>query len=346
MASPTGNEVVTVQGVDGAGRPSGQTENFTTLQISSVLAFSEPPVVQSNVTVVGNATLSGANIVGGYIIRSGPVAPFADKTDTAANIIAAWGPSAYVGLGYPLLIQNSTAVPSSLTGNTGVSFSTPYNNIPANSEAIINVTFTSLASVTMAFMSSAYNNFVGYDPSTVQTQFGSGVGTFLEEGNINRQVFGIAATPANITNDYVIAVYSLPANSFDGIGNRGLSISAAGNFAATTNNKTAKIIFNPSVASVGNPVVGGTTLMNTSVVTNSAVGWYLQAQVYKYGAGGSNTQYGQGIDGSVGNNNLGVSLSSTITAVENAAINICVTGNAATITNDILLNFFATNVMN
>lgn len=346
MANPTGQELVTVQGVYN-NQPAATNETFTTAQIAA-LATNIGATVITSISTAGNGTLTAAGIVGKIISRSGPTSAFTDTTDTAAAIIAALPTGITIGtsdFGFELI--NTTAFQQTLAAGTNVSFSGLATPLPPNSTANFLVTIPSAASINFSCTRIAYNTAGGYDPNTVQTQFGSSTtGLMFEQGNINRQVFGTQQTPAATGADNVLAVYSLPANSLDTAG-RGLMISAAGSFAATTNVKTVKIIFNPSSASVGNTVGGGgTTIGNTGAVTNSAAGWYLQGQVFKYGALGSNTQYGQAIDGNVSTNSTGVGSVSSITANEAASISIAITGNAATATTDILLSIFATNVMN
>ena len=149
----------------------------------------------------------------------------------------------------------------------------------------------------------------GIEPSANLEQFGSGTGTVLAEGNIYRYVNGAGINPGATGADNVLAVYSLPANSFDAIGNRGLSIQAWGSFANNTNAKRSKIIFNPTAAVVGQAVSGGTVIADTgSYSTTGAVGWNIGAQVFKYGAANSNTQYGQETNVIIGSTHSGLGL--------------------------------------
>lgn len=173
-------------------------------------------------------------------------------------------------------------------------------------------------------------NQLGLGPSL----FGGGTGTFLESGNLSVQVGNPLANPAGITNDYVIAVYSIPASSFSAAG-KGIEVTASGNLGNDSQVKRVKIILNPTAAVAGSIVSGGTTVGDTGSVTSANVGWILQSQMYKYGAAGSNTQIVQFLDGSVGTVNLGVGLASSITANEAAAILVAVTGNATTSVGDI-----------
>lgn len=283
-------------------------------------------------------TLTAAGIVGGVITRSGPSAPFTDTTDTAANIIAAL-PNPSVGQPWELTLVNSTAVAETLSAGSGVTLSGLSSPIPANSTGRFLVTYTGSNAVTMALISVGYDAAGGSQPSTMLTGFGSGTATFLASGLINRQISSSGVNPGTTGADNVLAVYTLPANSLDGVSNRGLSITAHGSFGATGNNKRIKIIFNPVSATAGSTVGGGgTTIADTGTVTTSGGGWLLSAEVFKYGAVGSNTQISTSDGNIAGTVHLGVSAPVLATATESGAILIAVTGNATTSTSDIAFN--------
>lgn len=175
--------------------------------------------------------------------------------------------------------------------------------------------------------------------TSLPDNFGNGTGIFGTEGNLIAAPFVPATTPAGITNDYVMAIYSIPANSFSASG-KGISAAAYGSFAANTDTKVVKIIFNPTSAVVGSIVSGGTTIASTGSVTNSNVGFSISGQVYKYGATGSNTQIVNQTSGNNGSVDSGVTIPATITANESGNILVAVTGNPSTITTDILLSIF------
>lgn len=181
-------------------------------------------------------------------------------------------------------------------------------------------------------------------PSSMTTSFGAGLATFLEEGNVFRYV-SAGINPGATAADNVLAVYSLPANSFDVTG-RGVTITASGAFAANGNNKTCKIIAGCTAAVVGSTVSGGTTIGTTGVSAGNNVGWQLCSNLFKYGAPGSNTQLAQEIATVVGATHGGMGLPQLLTLPENAAILIAVTGNAATTATDISLAFAEINAMN
>lgn len=175
----------------------------------------------------------------------------------------------------------------------------------------------------------------------IPAQFGAGTATMDESGNINVQTGNPLTNPASITNDNVLAVYTLPASSFNAAG-KGLEVTACGNLGNDTQAKRVKLIWNPSAAVVGSAVATNTTsflLGDTGSTTNggSTAGWAIQSQVYKYGAVGSNTQIGQEIGVIVGSVHGGCGIASALTTNESVAILIAVTGNATSSVGDISL---------
>lgn len=203
----------------------------------------------------------------------------------------------------------------------------------------------------------------GTNPSAEITQFGSGTGAVAEEGNIYRQVT-TGVSPGGTGADYVLAVYAVPANSFDGVSgtNRGLTITAMGSFAANSNLKRVKIWVGTTVATVGSVINGGTviadsggpTLTSPVGVAGSAGGWAITANIFKYGAANSNTQLGlhEQAQYTAASNIGAVSpmVSPTLlTLTENAAFTIAVTGagvGGVSNANDIVFTFLQVNAMN
>lgn len=182
--------------------------------------------------------------------------------------------------------------------------------------------------------------------SSLSSQFGGGGATMNAEGNINRQISSAGVNPGATAADNVLAVYSLPAGSLAALG-QGLDILAQGSFASNGDTKRIKIIVNPATAVVGSTVgTGGTTVADTGAVTTSGGGWILGANVFKYGAAGSNTQIGLHQQAQVGGAVAALLAPSLITAAENGAILIAVTGNATTAVTDIVFNFLEVNALN
>lgn len=162
-----------------------------------------------------------------------------------------------------------------------------------------------------------------------------------------QQTTSAGISPGATVADNVMASMGLPANALDKAG-RGLIIFAAGSFAATGNNKTIKVIFNPASAVVGSTVgASGTTILSTAVITTNGGGWVLEARVFKYGIPGSNTQIGYGVStagpASQAAGAVQVTAPALITATESGVIWLAVTANCATAVSDVVLNVF--NVM-
>ncbi|WP_407146253.1 hypothetical protein [Bradyrhizobium sp. ORS 86] len=184
-----------------------------------------------------------------------------------------------------------------------------------------------------------------FTPTGSLSQFGAGGAAAGENGNISLQVSATGVNPGATGADKVLAVYALPANSFDAAG-RTLAIVAAGSFGATANSKRIKIIIGAAAPTVGATVSGGTTIADTGAVTTNGGGWQLAATVSKYGAGGSNTQLAVHNQAQVGAAVAALVSPQALTLTENAVINVVVTGNAATAATDIVFNWLEVNAAN
>lgn len=178
---------------------------------------------------------------------------------------------------------------------------------------------------------------------------GGGMGVPLyEEGNINRQIPGVAGaiTPAATGSDVVVGVYQLPANCFD-VAGRGITVTAAGVFAANGNTKRIKMWFNPATAVIGSAVGGGGTLMaDTGAVTTNGGGWELGGNAFKRGAAGSNTQTITSNGSMAGAVHGGTIAPLDATATEGAPILVAVTINNTTTATDAGMSFLEVNAMN
>lgn len=180
--------------------------------------------------------------------------------------------------------------------------------------------------------------------ATMSEFFGNGSASFGLEGNIACQA-SAGVNPAATGADVVLAVFAIPANSFD-IAGRGVDISAAGSFAATANTKRVKIIVGATTAVVGQTISGGTVIADTAAVTTNGAGWQLGANIVKYGATGSNTQAGIHNQAQMGSAVGSLLSPAALTLAENAQILVAVTGNATTATTDIALNLLQINATN
>ena len=196
------------------------------------------------------------------------------------------------------------------------------------------------------FMGADYPNG-GTNPATEVTAFGSGAALVAAEGNIFREVLAAAGRNPGATNvDNVIAVYSMPLLSLDASG-RGVNILAQGSVANNANSKRIKVYWGCTAAVIGSTVSGGVVVADTGAyATANNVGWSLEANVFKRGALGSNTQLAIHMSAQIGATVGSLLPPSDLTSGENAAILIAVTGNAATTATDITQNFFEINAMN
>lgn len=187
---------------------------------------------------------------------------------------------------------------------------------------------------------------LGGEPSGITTQFGSSTAFFPEEGNINRQISATGVSSTTSPASQVLAAYTLPANGFD-VAGRGLQITAAGSFATNGNNKLVAINIGAATAVVGSAVgSGGTVIATTGTVTTSNAGWEISANVFKYGAAGSNTQLAIHSQAQVGNAVSALTIPALLTMTENAAINIAIICTAATGAGDVVFNWLEINAMN
>lgn len=211
--------------------------------------------------------------------------------------------------------------------------------MPSSTTGLVNETFGNVVNTVdgIAFGGGAL-------PSTAISL--GGFGGF--NASFARQInFPTGVNPGATGADNVLAVFSIPANAFDGLTSltiqRGLQIEAMLTLAANTNVKTIKIIFNATTAVVGTTVTGGTTIASSgALATATQTSLSIKAAVYKTGAPGSNTQVGYSVGITVPVQTTAgttpMTAPTAIAAVENAPILIAITGNAATTATDIALN--------
>lgn len=184
----------------------------------------------------------------------------------------------------------------------------------------------------------------GTEPPGAVTSFGSGNAPMTASGNLFRSVS--AGTPCGGSgNDIVMGVYSLPGNSLD-IAGRGVTVTAQGSFGGNTNSKRVKIIWNPVAAVIGQVVNGGTLVADTGSVLTNGSGWSIQANIFKYGVNGSNTQIGIHQQAQVGPAVSPLVAPTPLTATESGAILIAVTGNPGTLPGDVSINLMEVTAVN
>jgi hypothetical protein len=185
------------------------------------------------------------------------------------------------------------------------------------------------------------------DASTVliasqgRSQVGSSQGIVGASGNLTPNVAPTTAglTPAATGGDYTVSFIAVPGAvgfpAFDKAG-RQLYIQAIGGFAANANNKNAKLWASNTLPVVGATVASATKIADLGTLATSAQGWVIEAQIIKYGALGSNTQFGLHLPSQPSTNGLLVPAALTLT--ENAPIYIAATINNATAPGDTYLD--------
>lgn len=146
----TGNEILYVNGIAQNGMPAATLEPTTTAAIAALAATEETSLITTPITTVGNGVLTGAGLVGGQIVRTGPVGNYTDTTDTAGGIIAAL-PGVIVGGTFIIRIKNATAFTETLAAGTGVTLP-PTLLIPAFSVGMYYATVNSATAVTLTHM--------------------------------------------------------------------------------------------------------------------------------------------------------------------------------------------------
>lgn len=107
-----GSEIVDILGLEWL-----QT---TTGAIAALAAFESSPIINTAITTVGDGVLTAAGLIGGLVVRSGPVAAFTDTTATAAAIIAALPSGTPVGSTFLIRIKNATQYVETLAAGVGV----------------------------------------------------------------------------------------------------------------------------------------------------------------------------------------------------------------------------------
>ena len=185
----------------------------------------------------------------------------------------------------------------------------------------------------------------GTNPNYEVTQFGLGSALMAEEGNIYREIVA-SRNPGGTGADYVVGLYTLPASSFD-VAGRGINIMAQGSVVNNGNAKRIKLFINPTTPVIGSQISGGTLVADTGAYSTAAsVGYCIEANVFKYGAAGSNTQLAVHVLAQIGAVVGALVAPTPLTLTESAAIPIVVTANAAVSATDIVQNFFEINALN
>lgn len=174
----SGTEVLLVQGVTSTGLPGGSQFQTTTGAIASLAATESSPIVNTPITTVGSGVLTAAGLVGGLIVRSGPIANYTDTTDTAVAIVAAL-PGLIVGSTFDIRIKNNTAFLQTLAAGTGVTLPSTMM-IPPLSIGIYYGTVTSATAINVThFNTTAFTDSIFTTVPAITALSTVGAGTLL-----------------------------------------------------------------------------------------------------------------------------------------------------------------------
>ena len=165
ISAPTGSERVWVD------NGSGGNAYLTAAQIAA-LASNFGNDSPTNVTATVGATITAAQLLTGLINRSGPTAVYTDTTDTAGALALAINPPTYPTSFY-IDFKNTTAFQQTLTGGTGVTFSSS-PIIPANSVSEFLVVLSSATATVFNHIFTAPLTGMGLEVATALTTVGAG----------------------------------------------------------------------------------------------------------------------------------------------------------------------------
>ena len=306
-----GNELLLVTGILSNGSPAATQEQTTTAAIAALSAEgTSATILNTNITTVGNGTLTAAGLVGGVINRSGPTAPYTDTTDTAANIVAAL-PSFVSGATFFVRIKNSVGFLATLTAGSGVTL--PATNVigPYQTEWMYGTVGGTSASPTVTFthlFNSALATAQANTAPAVTTLSTVGAGTLLaaavnggyltRSGSQSNTAFTdttdtaaaiIAGNPALVAKVGASTVFwyqnttNAPATLTGGTGVTvsGITLVPAGTWALYVVTGTAAatitmvgVASSPPVTNTGTFVINGVTpvvVANTNVTANSSI---------------------------------------------------------------------------
>lgn len=219
MVALKGNELLQVLPVQTNGSPAATTQQCTTADIAA-LASTESSFTSTAITTVGNGVLTAAGLVGGQIVRTGPVAAYSDATDTAANIVAAL-PGGLAAGSFSTLIKNATAYTQTITAGTGVTL--PLTVIvPAFSVANYIVTIQSATAVTLIHIDTTPISVGAVQTAPSTTALSTvGAGTILATGftsGITTRSGSQSGSPFTDTTDTAANIIAACANLVNKIG--------------------------------------------------------------------------------------------------------------------------------
>lgn len=210
----TGNEILYVQGIAQNGMPAATTEQTTTGAIAA-LASSLGGDVNTNITTVGNGTLTAAALVGGLINRTGPTAVYTDTTATAAQIYAAVG--SITGHSFYVTIKNGVAFNQTISAGSGVTLPASVI-IPPNSAGTYLVLVVSSTAVTFYHVSTVLLTDNALEVITTLSTVGAGTITAAGiAGGVTSRTGAQSGTPFTDTTDTATNIIAAQPNAHIGL---------------------------------------------------------------------------------------------------------------------------------
>ena len=198
-------------------------------------------------------------------------------------------------------------------------------------------------------------------PNTAATILGGSGSSMQEEGTLYRVVSPGINPGGTGALDYVLATVTLPPGTFDGASitdlfggaltvspsNRGIAISAQGSSGPTNATaKRLKLWVGATSAVLGSQISGGTLIADTGNFNTVSIGWSIGAELYKYGAAGTNTQIAVHQQAQMGSA-LGALLApQSLSLNESSSIIVALTGSVTTAVTDIAANLFVVTGFN
>lgn len=188
---------------------SGMGDLFVNATVLAGILNTDAP---TSVTATVGTTLSAAALSSGLINRTGPTAAYVDTTDTLAALLAAGNPA---GNSFYVDIKNTTAFPQTLTGGSGVTFSSS-SVIPANSVAEFLVTIN--AAGTAAVFNHVFSTgLTDGNPTAASALTTAGAGTVTAAGIVGGVTDRSGPTAAFAdTTDIATAIFGAVPNAHVG----------------------------------------------------------------------------------------------------------------------------------
>ena len=232
---------------------------------------------------------------------------------------------------------NATSDPSTSNDITqGYQVGSQWSNTTAGALRYWQCRDNSSGAAKWAFMGADYTNG-GTDPNTELLAFGNGGAAALTEGTINRQVTQAGVGPAFLSSDVVLALYTIPANTFD-ITGRTVTATAWGGFASDATSKHCKLWFSPNIQTVSTTISGGTLLADTLATTSNGGGWWVSGNITNTSVASTLSYTSNGaMAGAV---SAGMSAPGTTVSATTSPSYITVTGSATNSSTSILLYLF------